>query len=121
MKILRKKGSCWPIKISITINIDNGPNIKYFLDKKITDFKSIIDFLFEAKNKYISQLDLFYKVKFNLRFLYGKQFRTMMKHIENNYKIDSLLRYILNITNNDIPIIEGRKTEIRHINDYKNQ
>ena len=121
MNILRKKGSSLPINISIKITIDNGPNIKYFLDKKTTNFHSIREFLIQAKNEYISKLDFLYKNNLNLRFLYGKQFRTMMKHIENNYKIDSLLRYILNITNNDIPIIEGYKTVLRYTNDYINE
>ena len=53
-----------------------------------------------------------------LRFLYGKQFRVTIKHLENNYKIDSLLRYILNITNNDILFIEGYKVLIRFLSDY---
>ena len=45
----------------------------------------------------------------------------MMRHLENNYKIDSFLRYILNITNNDRSIIEGYKAVIRHANDYIKQ
>ena len=122
MKILRKKGSSLPINISIKINIkDKEPNIEYFLDNEKKDFQSIKEFLFEAKNAYIYQLDSLYKEKLNLRFLYGKQFRSMMKHLENNYKIDSFLRYILNITNNDIPILEGYKALIRHSNDYIKQ
>ena len=44
-----------------------------------------------------------------------------MKHLENNYKIDSFSRYILNIINNDIPIIEGYKAVVRHSNDYIKQ
>ena len=50
-----------------------------------------------------------YKEKLNLRFLYGKQFRTIMKHLESNLKIDSFLRYILNNTDNDKYIHEGYK------------
>jgi len=122
MKILRKKGSSLPIKISIKINIrDKEPNIEYYLDKEKRDFQSIREFLFDAKNAYISQIGSLYKEKLNLRFLYGKQFRSMMRHLENNYKIDAFLRYILNISNNDIPIIEGYKAVIRHANDYIKQ
>ena len=122
MKILRKKGSSLPIKISVKISIkEKVPTIEYFLDKEKKDFQSIKEFLFQAKNTYISQLGSLYKEKLNLRFLYGKQFRSMMKHLENNYKIDSFLRYILNITNNDISINEGYKAVIRHAYDYIKQ
>jgi len=122
MKILRKKGSSLPIKISIKIRIkDKEPTIEYYLGKEKKDFQSIREFLFEAKNSYISQIGSLYKEKLNLRFLYGKQFRSMMKHLENNYKIDSFLRYILNITNNNILIEEGYKTVVRYANDYIKQ
>ena len=122
MKVLRLKGSSLPIKIKVKISIKNKePIIDYFLDKEKKDFQSIREFLFQTKNAYVSQLDKIYKEKLNLRFLYGKQFRTMMKHLEYNYKIDSFLRYILNITNNDISIIEGYKSIIRSENDYIKQ
>lgn len=39
-------------------------------------------------------------------------------YIETGKKIDSFLRYILNITNNDKFIIEGHKSIIRSENDY---
>jgi len=122
MKILRKKGSSLPIEISIDINIkDEQPTIKYYIGKEKEeecDFKRIRDFLFEAQNTYISQLGSIVKEKSNLRFLYGKQFRTMMKHLEENYNIDSFLRYIINNSDNNKPINEGYKTVIRHVNDY---
>ena len=57
----------------------------------------------------------------NLRFLYGKQFRSMMKHLENNVKIDSFIRYIVNNTDNNVPINEGYKAIIRNVNNYINQ
>ena len=41
-----------------------------------------------------------YKEKVNLRFIHGKQFRSIMKHLSTGYEIDSFLRYILNNTNN---------------------
>jgi len=57
MRILRKKGSSLPIKISIITSIkDYEATIKYYLDGKETEFRNIRDFLFNAKNSYISQI-----------------------------------------------------------------
>ena len=122
MNVLRTKGSSLPIKISIKISIKyKEPTIEYYLGKEKSDFEDIRKFLFEAKNSYITQLDSIYKEKLNLRFLYGKQFRSMMRHIENNYKIDSFLRYILNNKDNNKSIKEGYKTMIRNVNDFIKQ
>ena len=122
MIVLRTKGSSLPIRISIKINIqDKEPNIKYYLGEDKKDFKEIREFLFEVKNKYINQLNLKYKEKLNIRFLYGKQFRSIMKHLESNFKIDSFLRYILNNTDNNISINEEFKVITRNTYDYINQ
>ncbi len=119
MKVLRKKGSNLPIKITIELSLKgNEASAKYFLDKEKKDFQSIREFLFKAKNAYISQLDISYKEKLNLRFLHGKQFIALMEHIERNLIIDSLLRYILNIINNEIPIKEGYKAIIEKKKDF---
>ena len=121
MNVLRIKGSSLPIKISIKIKIeDNKPSAIYYLGDGLTDFKNIRDFLFNAKTKYISQLDSLYKEKLNLRFLYGKQFRSIIKHLESNLNIDSFLRYIINNTD-DEPIKEGYKTIVRNVNSYIKQ
>ena len=104
MRALRNKGSSLPIKIMIKINKDN---IRYFLGDKETYLEKenpkekdgIKDFLIKAKDDYITLLNAEYKQKMNLRFMYGKQFRSMMKHIETGYNIDSFLRYILNYRN----------------------
>lgn len=122
MIVLRTKGSSLPIRISKKINIqDKEPNIKYYLGEDKKDFKEIRDFIYEVKNKYINQLNLKYKEKLNIRFLYGKQFRSIMKHLESNFKIDSFLRYILNNTDNNISINEGFKVITRNTHDYINQ
>ena len=120
MKILRKKGSSLPIQITITISKkkDEDPSIEYKIDKFQTNFEFIKNFLFNAKNTYISQLNSNYKEKLNLRFLYGKQFRTIMKHLGSDYKIDSFLRYILNNTDNKESVIEGEKISVRNADDY---
>ena len=121
MNILRNKGCSLPIVIRIKTGIKyNEPNIEYYLGKDKCDFEYIRLFLFYAKNDYINQINSMYKNNLNLRFLYGKQFRTMMKHIEYNFKIDSFLRYIVNNTNNNIPIKEGYLVTIRRTNDWIN-
>ena len=90
------------------------------MDKYKKDFEEIREFLFDAKNAYILQLDSLYKEKLNLRFLYGKQFRSMMKHIEQNYKIDSFLRYILNNINNNKDVKEDKKYITRKVTNFIN-
>ena len=89
--------------------------------KKKVILKKLKHFYIRQKIDYISQLNAIYKKKINLRFLYGKQFRSFMKHLESNYNIDSILRYILNNTDNNKSIKEGYKTVIKHVNDYINQ
>ena len=122
IKVLRSKGSSLPIKISIkTKIINNEPSIEYYLDGKKSNFEFIKNFLFKAKNNYISQINSLYKTTSNLRFLYGKQFRSIMKHLESNMKIDSFLRYIINNKDNNRPIKEGYKAIIRHARDFINQ
>ena len=126
MDVLRTKGSSLPIKISIKINKiedkehkeDSEPTIKYFLADKLMEFKDIRDFLFNAKNKYTAQLDAIYKKDLNIRFLFGKQFRSLMKHIKSNLNIDSFLRFILNNKNNNQEIKEGYKAIQSNATDY---
>ena len=91
MRILRRKGSSLPIKISIKIKVKEKEPIQYFFGRNKSNLKEIRKFLFEAKNAYISQLDAKYKEKLNLRFLYGRQFRTIMKHLENILLIERTL------------------------------
>ena len=64
-----------------------------------------------------------YKNKIYLRFLYGKQFITFMKHLnnDNDINLDSILRYILNITDNDMKIIDENKNNIKNKKDWKNE
>ena len=118
MKVLRIKGSTLPIKIVIKVKM---LNIKYFLEGKEVQFDQIKTFLLKVKNKHISQLDSVYKEKMNIRFLYGKQFRSLMKHLEKTFNLDSFLRYILNITDNNKSIKEGEKTTIKNVTDYITQ
>ena len=121
MKVLRAKGSSLPIKISIKTSIQkNIPSAKYYLDGKKKEFEEIRDFLFKAKNNYIAQLNKFYKEKLNIRFLYGKQFRSVMKYLESGYNIDSFLRYILNQKGNK-SIEEGYKAISRNVKNYVSQ
>ena len=120
---LRNKGSSLPIKINIKIITKNNKStIKYYLnDKEEESFKEIKKFLLNCKNKYISQLNEMYKYEINLRFLYGKQLSTIIKHIENGINIESIIRYILNNKNTNLPIKEGNKDILINPTDWKNQ
>ena len=118
MKILRTKGSSLPINIKIIIKY---PNIEYFINRKESDFEKIRDFLFKAKTDYISQLDIAYKTKNYLRFLYGKLFRSIMKHLDgsNISNVIEILRFILNKTDNK-ELKDGEATNPQ-IDDYVNE
>jgi len=119
MKILRTKGSSLPIKIvlEISLNVEKKdlPKIVYWLGKEEKEYEDIRDFLFIVKNSYISQLNSIYKDNPNIRLLDGKQIRSLMKHLEENFRIDSFLRYIVNNTDNNKPIKEGYKTVNRSV------
>ena len=84
MKVLRIKGSSLPILIIIEINY---PNIKYSINKKDVTFDFINDYLFKAKTEQITQLDSIYKENKYLRFLYGKLFRRIIKHLDGEAKV----------------------------------
>ena len=114
MVFLRVKGS---ISIEITIQVSNMKDIKYYLASKEKSLKEIQDFLSNAKKSYISLLNTKYIENANLRLLYGQQFRSMMKYLEDNDNIDSILRYIINNIDNS-KIIEGKKGTIRTVNDW---
>ena len=116
MEILRLKGSSLPIIINININY---PKVEYFLASQKTNFEDIQEFLCKAKNYIINKLDELYKKKSNLRFIYGKQFKSILKHLNSSsYKIDNFLRYILNNTNNSKQIEEGYIYISRKTSDY---
>ena len=118
MKDLRIKGSSLPIEINIKVR--NMNQITYDLGGKIKDFEGIRNFLSKAKNDYNSQLDLMYKEKLNLRFLYGKQFRSFLTHldVDTSFNIDDFIRYILNITDNNKTIKDGYIALPRTVDDY---
>ena len=120
MTILRTKGSTLPISIRVEINY---PEVKYFLgtNKQAKEFKDVKDFLSKAKINIIKQLDLYYKKLTTIRFIYGKQIDILLSHIQGNYPIDSFLRYILNITDCENKIEEGKRSFQRNVNDYVNE
>ena len=125
MKALRTKGSSLPIKIMIEVKNDN---IKYYLGEQETYLEKenpmqkdgIKDFLIKAKDDFITKLNEQYKQKMNLRFIYGKQFRSMMKHLETGLKIEPFLRYILNFTDNNKNVNEGLKAIDRSVTNWIN-
>ena len=115
IKVLRTKGSSLPILISLHINY---PEIKYFLNGKKTDFENIRDFLFLAKTDYISQLDSIYKQKKYLRFLYGKLFRNIMRHLDGGFDVLDILKFILNNKENKEIIKDGKAANPLKAEDY---
>ena len=124
IKSLRNIGNSLPIKISIKTNIQIHEQIaKYYLNDKEKSFDEIDRFLLSTKNNYLSILEEMYKNKIYLRFLYGKQFITFMEHLnnDNDINLDSILRYILNITDNDMKIIDENKNNIKNKKDWKNE
>ena len=104
INILKEKGSIFPINIHIRAKMNFA---KYFLDDKEFKFEDIKSFLINAKNKYSIQLDTIYKKSEFIRFLFGKQFQSMIMHLENNNNDDSILRYILNNTDNNKSVKKG--------------
>ena len=118
MKVLRTKGSSLPILITIRIK---ASQILYFLNKKKTIFENIRDFLFKAKTDCITQLDLVYKQKKYLRFLFGKLFRNIIKHLDGGYNVFDILRFILNKTDNNEEIKDGKAANPIKAEDYVQQ
>ena len=116
MNILRTKGSTLPISISVDISY---PNVYYHLgqDGKIKEFKDIQNFLSIAKRNIIKKLNSVYKQMTTIRFLYGKQIDSILSHIQGSSKIDSFLRYILNITDSK-DVKKGKKGFQRKTLDY---
>jgi len=121
MEVLRNKGSSLPIRINMEIKVEKDkPSIIYYLEDNKISFQSIRNFLFDAKTSYIAQLEKMYKEKINLTLLYGKQFRSIMKHLEDSENVDSFLRYILNYKDNK-PIKEGEIGISRNAQNYIEQ
>jgi len=120
MNTLRIKGSTLPISIRIEISY---PKVKYFLGKgnQNIEFKEIQNFLLNAKTNIIKKLDAVYKQMTTIRFIYGKQINSILSHIQGNYSIDSFLRYILNLTDCEKNVKEGKKAFSRKVNDYVNE
>ena len=118
MKFLRMKGSSLPILISIKIK---NSQIDYILNRQNKKFEDIRDFLFLAKTDYITQLDSTYKQKKYLRFLFGKLFRNIMKHLDGGYDVSDIIRFILNKTDCDDKINDGKAANPKKVEDYVRQ
>ena len=82
MQILRTKGNNLQIDIEIIIQYDKNREAKYYLDKKKSNFDIIEAFLLNSKDDYIKKLDLAYKEKKHIRYLYGNLFRKIIKYLE---------------------------------------
>ena len=118
MKFLRTKGSSLPILIEIKINY---PDTEYRINRNRNSFEYIRDFLFLAKSDYIHQLDSFYKDKKYLRFLFGKLFRNIIKHLDEGYDVLDILRFIVNNTDSKKEIKDGICANPKKIEDYVSQ
>ena len=104
--VLRKKDNILPIRIKVEIETeeeDDKENIKvkyYINDKKGKEveksFEYIDKYLSNAKNDFIKQLEQFYKKNDYIRFFYGRQFVTIVNHLDGYKKIFPFLRNILN-------------------------
>ena len=116
IEFIRIKGNFNIISIHIRY-----PDIKYYLGENIISFEEIRDFLFLEKAKYIGQLDSIYKNNEFLRFLFGKQFSNIMRHIDGDYNALDNLRFILNKTDNNKEIkdiIETKSINKFIVEDY---
>ena len=115
MIFFRIKGCNLPISIKInTKHLET----KYIIEEKEKSFEEIINFLSKVKSDYISQLDYCYKNDKYLRFLYGKLFRKLVLHLQCNYDIDIISRFILNKINNNEIIKDGELLNNYNANDY---
>ena len=115
ISLFQIKGCSLPVEISISLEY---PEVTYFLKKKKISFEVLSKYLLKVKNNFEKTLDSNYKNQQNLRFLYGKQFDTLNKHISGNCDISSFLRYILNNLNDNILIKEGIKSRPRSTQNY---
>ena len=69
----------------------------------------------------LAQLDSIYKQKKYLRFLFGKLFRNIIKHLDGGYNITDILKFILNKTDSKEEIKDGRIYNIIKAEDYVQQ
>ena len=102
---LRIKGCNLPIVINIKVEY---PIIEYKLNQIETEYDEIRHFLLKAKKNYDSQLNKKYRNDKYLRFPYGRIFRKIKMHLDGNCSIEEIQRYILNITNYNEKIKEGK-------------
>ena len=127
--VLRKKGNILPIYIKVAIETKENEEkveettVNYYLnDQKgkevLKSFDFIEKYLSKAKNDFIKQLEQFLKNNEQLRFFYGKQFNTIVNHLDGNRKIFPFLRYILNETDNKKEIKQGRIGNEHKFNDF---
>ena len=117
--MFKTKGCSLPIEIEIIIiNNDEKNEVRYFLKKNEISFNELRKYLLNAKNYLEKALNSNYKREQNLRFLYGKQYNTFLRHIQGNLEINSFLRYILNNLNDDIKPYEGKKSYPRTTHNY---
>ena len=69
----------------------------------------------------MSQLDSIYRKNKYLRFLYGKLFTKIIKHLEDESRVYEIERYILNLSGSKENIIDGEKCNSQQEADYVGQ
>ena len=105
IKLIRKKGYLIPILINIEIQY---PKVSYIIDKEEKDFDFIKNHLLTLIYYYDNQIDIIYKSKKYLRFLYGELFLKVKWYLEGNNDISDIIRYVLNKTDYKYKIEQGR-------------
>ena len=130
LTILKTKGNILPIEIKILIeDLEKDKNeeninisVKYYITDKNNkeiekSYKYIKSFLLNAKTDFIKKLEQYYKSNDYVRFIYGKQFNTIVNHLDGYSNIFPFLRYILNETNNK-EIKTGNISNDHNFNDF---
>ena len=117
MLILRVKGCNIPRIIKIKIKYPKV--VDYYLNDQIFENKDDIKkFLFNIKIDFENRLNQVYRDEKYSRFLYGKIFRKIQLHISGNCQISEIIRYILNITDNNEEIKDGDMDNSASVYDY---
>ena len=120
IKLMRKRGYyLTPLELNIEMKY---PNVIYKIENDEKDFAFIRDYLFTITNYYEDQINKIYQNREYMRFIYEKLFQKIKWNLEKNYEISDIIRYILNKTDYNEKIEEGKKN-IEHIyiiDNYKN-
>ena len=82
IQILRAKGNNLPRDIKIIVQFEKNNQAEYYLDKNKSNFDKIEKFLLNSKDDYLKKLDLAYKGKMHIRYLYGNLFKRIVEYLD---------------------------------------